>query len=150
NFDGVSPGTLPTGWTAAHGAGVNTVPWTTSNSFATSLCGSSNKAFHANANDGPTGGDQARWERLFSPLFNVPLSAQYVTLDFDVCFDTEDDPNFRILAYDGFFLRVTDQTPGRTLRSVLAEAFEEEFTTDSLQHYSKHFPRNGDPNYFED
>ncbi len=149
-FDGVAPGSLPTGWTASHGAGANTVRWTTSNSFAPSLCGSSNKAFHANANDGPAGGDQARWERLFSPLFTVPASAQIVTLDFDVCYDTENDPVLAGVGYDGFFLRVTDQTPGRTLRSVLAEAFEQDFTTGSLQHYPKHFPRNGDPNYFED
>src|SRR4030095_92131 len=33
NFDGVAPGTLPAGWTAAHGAGSITVPWTTSNTF---------------------------------------------------------------------------------------------------------------------
>ena len=26
----------------------------------------------------------------------------------DICTDTEDDPNYNILAYDGFFLRVTD------------------------------------------
>jgi hypothetical protein len=150
NFDGVSPGTLPAGWSAAHGDGLNTVPWTTSNSFATSLCGSSNKAFHPNANDGPGTSSPTRWERLFSPIVNIPANSQYVTLDFDVCYDTEDDPNFRILAYDGFFLRITDQTPGRTLRSVLAEAFEEEFTTDGFQHYPKHFPRSGDPNYFDD
>jgi hypothetical protein len=149
-FDGVAPGTLPSGWTAAHGAGVNTVPWTTSNNFAPTLCGPSNKAFHPNANDGPAGGDQARWERLFSPIVTVPTEAQYVTLDFDVCYDTEDDPNLRVLGYDGFFLRITDQTPGRTLRSVLAEAFEDEFTTDGFQHYPKHFPRSSDANYFED
>src|SRR5262249_45244749 len=27
NFDGVSPGTLPAGWSAVHAAGANTVPW---------------------------------------------------------------------------------------------------------------------------
>src|SRR5262249_760293 len=32
----------------------------------------------------------------------------------------------------------------------LAEAFEQEFTTDGLKHYPKHFPRNNDPSYFED
>jgi hypothetical protein len=149
-FDGVAPGALPAGWTAAHGAGINVVPWTTTSSFATALCGTSNKAFHTNANDAPTGGDNARWERLFSPLFTVPSNAQYVTLDFDVCYDTEDDTVLRGVGYDGFFLRITDQTPGRTLRSVLAEAFDDEFTTGALQHYPKHFPRNDDPNYFED
>jgi hypothetical protein len=146
----VAPGALPTGWTAAHGAGLNTVPWRTSNSFATALCGTSNQAFHANANDGPAGGDQARWERLFSPIVTVPSNAQYSTVEFDVCYDTENDPVLPGLGYDGFFLRITDQTAGRTLRSVLAEAFAQEFTTDGFQHYPKHFPRNDDFNYFED
>jgi hypothetical protein len=44
---------------------------------------------------------------------------------------------------------VTDLTPGRLLRSVLAEAFADEFTTGSFSHYPKHFPRGGAP-YFED
>jgi len=148
NFDGVAPGALPAGWVAAHGAGLNTVPWRTSNTF----CGSSNAAFHTNAADGPGPGlfTNTRWERLISPSFTVPGDAQYVTIDMDVCYDTEDDPNFNILAYDGLFLRVTDLTPGRTLRSVLAEAFEDEFTTDAFFHYPKHLPRGSNPAYFED
>jgi len=151
NFDGVAPGALPAGWTAAHGAGANTVPWRTSNSFATALCGTSNQAFHPNANDGPTaGGDQARWERLLSPVVTVPANAQYLTVEFDVCYDTENDPVLPVLGYDGLFLRINDQTVGRTSRSVLAEAFAQEFTTDGFQHYPKHFPRNGDSFYFED
>ena len=68
----------------------------------------------------------------------------------DVCTDSEDDPNFNILAYDGFFLRVTDLTPGRLLRSVLAEAFADQFTTGSLFHYPKHLPRGSSAAYFED
>jgi hypothetical protein len=67
----------------------------------------------------------------------------------DVCYDTEDDPNFNVLAYDGFLLRVTDLTPGRLLRSVLAEAFADQFTTGSFFHYPKHLPRGSGP-YFED
>ncbi len=145
-------GALPAGWTAAHGAGANVVPWVTTRGF----CGKNNgMAFHQNANDGlPPGPDvdssPARWERLRSPVVSVPPDADLVTLDFDVCYDTEDDPNFNILAYDGFFLRVTDLTAGRTLRSVLAEAFEQKFTTDGFQHYPKHLPRSNDPVYFED
>jgi hypothetical protein len=149
NFNEVAPGTLPAGWTPAHGGGANTVPWTTSASF----CGTtSNAAFHAEANDGPGPGPftNTRFERLFSPLINVPANASYVTLDFDVCYDSEDDPNFNILAYDGFLVRITDQTPGRLLRSELVEAFEDELTTGSLQHFPKHFPRSGDPAYFQD
>jgi hypothetical protein len=149
DFNGVSPGLLPAGWTTSHGGGANTVPWRTSNTF----CGSgTNAAFHQNRADGPGPSPftNTRWERLFSPTFFVPVNAEYVTIDMDVCYDTEDDPNFNILAYDGFFLRVTDVTPGRTLRSVLAEAFADEFTTGSLFHYPKHLPRNSNSSYFED
>jgi len=134
------------GWTSVHGAGDNTVPWAISHTF----CGSSPKLFHQNANDGPSGGSPSRWERLFSPSITIPDDAQWVEVEFDACYDTEDDPNLRTLAYDGFFLRVTDLTPGRTLRSVLAEAFEDEFTTGTIKHYPKHLPRNDDSNYFED
>jgi hypothetical protein len=146
NFDDTAPGALPPGWSSVHGAGDNVVPWVSSNTF----CGSSNKAFHPNANDGPVGGATSRWERLFSPVLQIPRDANYVEVEFDACYDTEDDVVLRTLAYDGFFLRVTDLTPERTLRSVLAEAFEQEFTTGGIKHYPKHFPRSGDPNYFED
>jgi hypothetical protein len=146
-FDGVPPGTLPGGWSTFHQGGANTVPWTTSNTF----CGTgSNAAFHQNANDGPPGGSPRRFERLFSPLIDVPANASYVTLEFDVCYNTEDDPVLKVLAYDGFTLRITDQTTGRTLRSVLVEAFEDEFTTGSFEHFPKHFPRSSNPAYFED
>jgi len=154
NFDepGLPPGSLPPNWRAVHGAGANVVPWVTSDSF----CGThSNAAFHPNANDGlppapNVDSSPSRWERLLSPVFSVPANADLVTVDFDACYDTEDDPNFNILAYDGFFLRVTDLTAGHTVRSVLAEAFEKEFTTGNLQHYPKHFPRSNDPSYFPD
>ena len=149
NFDSVAPGTLPAGWTTVHGGGANFVPWTTTKSFAPGVCGSSNKAFHQEANDSTTD-NQARWERLFSPRMTVPDSAQSVSVDFDVCYDTEDDPILHVLAYDGLFLRLSDLTPGRTPRSVLAEAFDHIFTTDDFKHYPKHFPRNSDPAYFDD
>jgi len=71
-------------------------------------------------------------------------------VDFDVCYDTEDEPLLNVWAYDGLFLRVTDLTPGHSVRSVLAEAFEDRFTTDGFFGYPKHFPRNNDPAYFED
>jgi hypothetical protein len=83
-------------------------------------------------------------------VFVVPADSHYVTVDMDVCYDTEDDPSFNILAYDGFFLRVTDLTAGRLLRSVLAEAFADEFVTGTFFHYPKHLPRSGDPAYFQD
>jgi hypothetical protein len=131
NFNAAAPGALPAGWTSVHAGGANTVPWTTNSTF----CGTtSNAAFHQNAADGPGPGlfTNTRYERLFSPAFVVPGDAEYVTVDMDVCYDTEDDPNFNILAFDGVLLRVTDLTPGRLLRSVLAEAFEDEFTTVDL------------------
>src|SRR5262249_60831857 len=118
----------------------NTVPWVTSNTFNAG----NNGAFHQNAADGPASGSPTRFERLFSPSFVVPANSDYVTVDFDTKYDTEDDPSFNILAYDGFTLRTTDLTAGRTLRSNLAEAFAEEFTTGSLQHQPKHLPRSSD------
>lgn len=150
DFEGAAPGSLPPGWAASHGGGANTVPWTTSHTFCG---GTSNAAFHQNADDGPllpsgSLGSPARWERLFSPTVAVPADAEYVTLDFDVCTDTEEDPNFNILAYDGAFLRILDATPGRTLRAVLAEAFPDEFSTGALFHYPRHLPRSSNPSYF--
>ncbi|MDB4964699.1 MAG: glycosyl hydrolase, repeat-containing protein [Myxococcales bacterium] len=152
NFDAVAAGALPTGWNAVHAGGANTVPWTTSSSF----CGTkSNGAFHVNANDGPvaadgTPGDPTRWERLISPAIAVPADTGDVTLEFDVCYDSEDDPSFNVLAYDGFFLRIFDGTPGHVSRSVLVDAFQSQFKTGSLQGYPKHFPRNSSRAYFED
>ena len=149
NFDG-GAGNAPAGWTSAHGGRANIVPWRTSNTF----CGAtSNTAFHQNAADGPGTTNpftNTRWERLFSPQFSVPGDSDYVTIDMDICYDTEDDPNFNVLAYDGLFLRVADLTPGRLIRSVMVEAFEDEFTTGGFLHYPKHFPRNSNPAYFED
>ncbi|HXZ78815.1 MAG TPA: sialidase family protein [Terriglobales bacterium] len=148
NFDEVAPGAIPAGWATAHGGGVNVVPWTTNKTF----CGTtSNAAFHQDKIDGPTPtSNPTRFERLFSPIFAVPANSQYVTLDMDVCYDTEDDPLESILAYDGFTLRITDQTPGHVLRSVFPEAYEEAFTTDSFNFFPKHFPRSGNGNYFQD
>ena len=146
-FDGVAPGLLPSGWSAAHGAGANVVPWTTSSSF----CGTpSNAAFHVNANDGATSGNQGRWERLIGPVVSVPADAQWVEVEMDICTDTEDDPAFNVQAFDGMFLRIFDATPGGVARSVLVEAFEQDFRTGSLSGYPKHFPRSGNPFYFED
>jgi uncharacterized repeat protein (TIGR01451 family) len=148
NFDGVSAPELPAGWVTSHAGGTNTVPWVTSDTFNAG----NNGAFHQNAADGPGPGTitNTRFERLFSPSFVVPADSDYVTVDFDTKYDTEDDPAFNILAYDGYTLRVTDLTVGRTLRSNLAEAFAEEFTTGSLQHQPKHLPRNANMNYFQD
>jgi hypothetical protein len=146
NFDAATGGALPAGWTSSHGGGANVVPWVTNNTF----CGASNNAaFHANADDNP-GGNPTRWERLFSAPFAVPADSSYVTVEFDVCTDTEFDPNFTVTAYDGLSLRIADLTPGHTVRSVLAEAYADEFTTDGFKHFPKHLPRNSNPAYFQD
>ncbi len=36
------------------------------------------------------------------------------------------------------------------MRSVLVEAFADEFTTDGFKHFPKHLPRNGNPAYLQD
>jgi hypothetical protein len=146
NFDMAPAGGLPMGWQSQHGAGANTVPWLAKSGFCGNMSGA---AFHADAIDGPMGGDPTRWERLWSPTITVPAMSDYVLVDFDICHNTEDDPNFNILGYDGMFLRAVDLTTGRTSRAELVEAFEDSFTTGSSMHYPKHLPR-GSGNYFSD
>ncbi len=143
-------GALPNGWTYRHGTGDNAIPWVTAPASLLVPGAKGGVAYHEEANDGPAGGSNSRWERLRSPTITVPNDAQDVTLDFDVAYATEDDPFFNIQAYDGFFLRITDLTPGHAARSVLAEAFATDFTTGPLYHYPKHFPRSSDTNYFDD
>jgi len=149
NFDSIPPGSLPSGWLTLHIGGNNTVSWTTNNTFN----GGNNGAFHINANDG-LAHDSTRWERLLSPLIQVPPDSEYVTLDFDAKYNTQDDPAFNIRAYDGFLLRIGDfgpsSSPPAFLRAILAEAFDEEFTTGSLEHLPKHFPRENNPAYLQD
>src|SRR2546427_4159591 len=151
NFDSTTPGSLPAGWLTQHMRGSNTVPWTTRNTFNPG----NNGAFHTNANDGDgLPPDPTRWERFLSPIIVVPPDSEYVILDFDVKYDTQDDPNFNILAYEGFLLRIGDYDPSSSppalFRAVMAEAFEEEFTTGNQNHYPKHFPRSHNDRYFQD
>ena len=70
NFNAVAPGMLPVGWTAAHGGGINTVRWATSNTFCSNT---SNAAFHTNAADGPPTGPftNARWD--MATAFGAPV-----------------------------------------------------------------------------
>jgi uncharacterized repeat protein (TIGR01451 family) len=161
NFDGVAAGTLPAGWATIHqgggstGTNGNIVPWTTS---TTRMNATSNGLFHTEANDQVnTGGNQTRFERVSSPLITIPVSSQYVTLDFDISFDLEDDnsplPGYtgqNILAYDGADLRITDFTPGHFARANQVEAFEQSFTTDGYNFYNKHLPRSSNTGYFQD
>lgn len=158
SFDGNSPGTLPAGWATAHGGGANTVPWTTRNDR---LGATSNGLWHQNANDGVGGtGNPTRFERVFSPIFNVPAGSEAVVVEFDAAYDTEDDLYnrgtdanpvlFNVLAYDGFTVRITDQTSGHIVRSVFPEAFAEEIRTGSSWFHPKHAPRNSSTSYFQD
>jgi hypothetical protein len=135
NFDDTITGALPSGWSSNHNAGTLTIPWAVSQ---TAFRDSPGNGAVFEQND--TGG--ARSERLFSPLMNVPANCEYVTVDMDVAYNSEDDAGYKYLGYDGFLLRVLDNTTGRgLLRSVMAEAFEEEFTTGDIQWYPKDFPR---------
>ena len=143
NFNGVGPGSLPAGWASIHQTGQLVVPWTTNNSF----CGTgSNAAFHSE--DG--GFFSTRHERLSTPTIPIPPESEFVIAEFDVCYNTEDESALRVQAYDGFFLRVSDFQGTTNLRSVLAEAFAEEFTTGGVAHYPKHLPRSTDTAYFQD
>jgi len=150
NFNAAVAPALPAGWTASHAGGANTVPWKTDNHKPKDNSIVSPGLFHVNANDGVAGGDPTRFERAFSPLFVVPAASNFVAVDFDITYDTEDDPSFIYQAYDGVLLRITDQTAGRTLRSVLTEAFAEQQQTGNIFHYPKHFPRNNSASYFQD
>ncbi|MBI3412143.1 MAG: matrixin family metalloprotease [Planctomycetes bacterium] len=154
NFDGVAPGSLPAGWGTIHQGGANTVPWTTSN---TQMGTASNGLYHQEANDGPGGTNNTRFERVASPLITIPANSLFVTLDFDIRYDLEDDfstnPGYtgqNILAYDGADLRITDFTPGHFARATQIEAFEQSFTTDGFNFYNKHLPRSGNAAYFQD
>jgi|GEM_PF-248187 len=135
NFETTIPGSLPSGWSQVHNQGANTIPWGTNNTAFRDQPNNSMFMLNDAANPG------ARSERLFSPLINIPANAEYVTLDMDVAYNSEDDANFRYLGYDGFLLRVLDNTTGRLARSVMIEAFTEEFTTGEIQWYPKDFPR---------
>jgi hypothetical protein len=149
NFDGTSVGSLPPGWATIHAGGANTVPWTTNNAF----CGTtSNALFHINANDGPgtNGSNQTRFERVASPNITIPANAQYVTLDFDICYDTEEDSNFNIQAFDGADLRITDFSTGHVARANFMEAFADSIMTGSLMYYPRHNVRSSNANYLQD
>lgn len=137
-------------FTTAHGGGTNTVPWVRTNAqfLAAPFNTSGFVWFHQNENDAA---NPTRWERLVGPILTVPAGSDYVQVDFDVAFNSEDEPTYNIYAWDGFFLRVTDQTGGSFIaRSVLAEAFAQDFTTGNIKGYPKHLPRNSSASYFED
>jgi hypothetical protein len=148
-FDASATGSLGAGWAQRHISGATTVPWTATSTYCATK---SPAAFQIEANDGPAGGSSTRSERLRTPLLTVPADSEYVTLDFDVCYDLEDEPISKVRAFDGLLVSVSDLTPGRTARLVLAEAFEQEQTFGLLNGYTKHYPRvdQDADNVFED
>src|SRR5438105_4122468 len=147
NFNAGIPGT----WSQVHVGGNNTVQWTTrSLSLGPSPAAfGSAAAYHTNANNGLSG-IHTRWERLLSSTFNVPSNAEYVTVDFDLAYDLEEEPSMNVLAYDGLVLRVNDVTPGRITRFVAAEAFAEQFKTGTGNFYPRRLLRTDLAGYFQD
>ena len=148
DFEGATPPALPTGWTNTNvttgtdGGIVANPAWVTN---AAAAFMPSKSAFHTETGTGYA------FVRLFSPIAAIPTSAGgYVTLDFDLQYNLEDEPKQLIQAYDGLTVRITDQTAGSTLRSVLAEAAAEEIKTGTLNHFPKHLPRDSSTAYFQD
>ncbi len=145
NFESIVPPALPAGWTLANGGpAAPDDPWLTA---AAPLAGTAgNWLFHDND------GALEEFRRAFSPIVVVPAAAgeAYVLLDFDIRYNTEDEPTQAVTAYDGMTLRITDQTVGATLRSVLAEAFAKSIKTGSINHFPKHLPRDNSAPYFQD
>lgn len=145
NFDGVTPPALPAGWGVINGGPATPDdPWVTA---AAPLAGTSgNWLFHDND------GTIEEFRRATSPIFLVPAVAgeAYITLDFDIRYNTEDEPTQLVSAYDGLTLRITDQTAGNVLRSVLTEAFAKSIKTGTMNHFPKHLPRDNSAPYFQD
>ena len=87
--------------------------------------------------DGPTTGANAnnatRFERAKFAEYRIPAGGAYVTVDFDICYNTEDlsqyVPTLGVEAFDGAHLRITDFTTGHAALAVWAESFAETFTT---------------------
>ncbi len=145
NFESITPPALPAGWTLANGGPASPDdPWLTA---VAPLAGTSgNWLFHDND------GALEEFRRAFSPIVVVPAATgeAYVLLDFDIRYNTEDEPTQAVTAYDGMTLRITDQTAGATLRSVLTEAFAKSIKTGSINHFPKHLPRDNSAPYFQD
>ncbi|WP_437930520.1 hypothetical protein WMF37_15230 [Sorangium sp. So ce291] len=143
DFDAASAPALPAGWQSvrAGGSASSASTWV----VAQTLTPGNNAAFH---DEQPTMAHIA----LVSPAVTIPESSEnfYVTLDFDLTYALEDDPQKLVQAFDGLTLRVEDLTAGATPRAVLAEAFAERIVTGALHHFPKHLPALDDPEYLAD
>ena len=141
NFESIATPALPSGWSVLHGGGTTTTPWVTDPTYTGSKC-----AFHTNS--GTTG---TKFERLISPVVVVPATTPgFVEVEFDLVYRLEDDTTHAVQAWDGLTVRVTDNTAGATLRSVLAEAYAEKLKTGTANHFPKHLPRSSSTSYFQD
>ena len=146
-------GPLPNGWAAVHQAGTTTVPWVTA--LGGPRCGFDG-LLHANADDAV---DPTRIEQALSPQIVIPAMAEtdLVTLDFRLCYETENDPDFNERGYDGLVLRIVDETPGRVARAVHPEAFADWHAVERKHEaetqfgdYPRHLARSANPAYFQD
>ena len=144
NFNSTSPGSMPSGWAEEWVGSSTGNPWTTSNTF----CNASNNALFKVNTPAPQ-----EYRRGVSPQFSVPSASgpSRVYVDFDICYEIEDAPEFDVSAFDGLTVRFLDNTSGRISRAVLAEAFADVLTTTGIgDHFPKHLPRSSASNYFQD
>ncbi|WP_437940890.1 hypothetical protein [Sorangium sp. So ce341] len=142
DFDDASPPALPSGWRSVREGGATSAsPWI----VAQTLTSGNNAAFHG---EEPATSHVA----LVSPAVTIPERSgeSHVTLDFDLTYELEDDPERLVEAFDGLTLRVEDLTAGAAQRVVLAEAFAEQILTGASHHFPKHLPARDDPGYFGD
>ena len=148
DFAGAPEGSRPQFWLSVHEGGATTVPWVKHTGF----CGASG-LFQPNTTAAT---DATRYERLLSvPFLTWPSPKfQLTTLELRLCYETEDDPDFNVLAYDGLTVGIVDRTTGRVTRPILAEAFATRIATGSgplaATHFPRHLPRSGDPGYLQD
>ncbi|WP_437310156.1 hypothetical protein [Sorangium sp. So ce388] len=143
DFDAASAPALPAGWQSvrAGGSASSASTWVVSQT----LTPGNNAAFH----------DEQRTTvhaALVLPAVTIPESSEnsHITLDFDLTYALEDDPQKLVQAFDGLTLRVEDLTAGAAPRAVLAEAFAERIMTGALHHFPKHLPALDDPEYLAD
>ncbi|WP_437562042.1 hypothetical protein [Sorangium sp. So ce542] len=142
DFDAASTPALPSGWRSVReGGAASASPWI----VAQTLTPGDNAAFH---DEEPATSHVA----LVSPAVTIPERSgeSHVTLDFDLTYELEDDPQRLVEAFDGLTLRVEDLTAGAAPRAVLAEAFAEQILTGASHHFPKHLPARDDPGYFGD
>ncbi|WP_437592796.1 hypothetical protein [Sorangium sp. So ce1000] len=142
DFDAASAPALPSGWESVRAGGTASAsPWT----VARTLTPGNNAAFH---------GEEPATSTvvLVSPAVTIPESSgnSHVTLDFDLTYELEDDPQKLVQAFDGLTLHVEDLTAGAAPRAVLAEAFAEQIVSGASLHFPKHLPARDDPDYLED